>query len=414
MRSRAEWALRAVAVASLLLLIWSALQPEGTAPRAATERGGLERTLVDATRRAVTGLQLSFDTVPGPAQRDWLRAIAAAGTAVEWRAPDMVPVAITAAAVPEPERRTRVRVAAPAGATVILSDALGAIDTVPVSGTSSTRVLRTASGTLSVTAPGVRARGPVPPPAAVRRILVLGSAGWESKFVIAALEEAGWTVDASLRVAPGVETRQGPAHALDTTRYSAVVALDAAAISAAAAINRFVSSGGGAILAGAVTRAPGFARMTPGTTGTRRAPDPRPGAVLTGLRGDAVVLERQTAGALVAARRSGLGRVVASGYDDTWRWRMRRPPDAPAEHREWWTSLVSAVAYAPPAPTVAVDSTQDPAPAAALFAALGPPSRLTAAAVAGNGRMPPEWLLFGLFLTALLAEVLSRRLRGLA
>lgn len=414
MRSRAEWALRAAVLAALALLLWRTARPPEPLKATVTTRGALSRALADATREPLAALSLDFDSVPDRVHRDWLGAIRAAGTSVTWNARELSPVAIAAAMVPEPEGRIRVVVGGSDTVGVVLSDALGAIDTIRAGAAPAARLLRTASGTVSATAPGVRATAPPVAPLRVRRLLLLGSAGWESKFAIAALEEAGWTVDARIRVAPGVETRQGADLSLDTARYSAVVALDGAAAQSAGAIERYVAAGGGAVLAGAATRLPAFARITPASAGARRVAEPRSGLVLGGVKSDAVVLESRADQPLVAARRSGTGRVIASGYDETWKWRMQRADDAPAAHREWWTALVSAVAYAPPVTPGDSLGAGDPAPVAALTAVLGPPSDGTRGSAAPGSRLPPAWLLFGVLLAALIGETVSRRLRGAA
>jgi hypothetical protein len=211
-----------------------------------------------------------------------------------------------------------------------------------------------------------------------------------------------------------VETTQGAAIALDTARYSAVVALDGAAAPSAGAIERYVAAGGGAVLAGAATRRPALSRITPASAGARRVAEPRSGLVLAGVKSDAVVLESRADQPLVAARRSGTGRVIASGYDETWKWRMQRADDAPAAHREWWTALVSAVAYAPPVTAGDSPGAGDPAPVAALTAVLGPPSDRARGSAAPGSRVPPAWLLFGVLLAALIGETVSRRSRGAA
>ncbi|MDQ3515857.1 MAG: hypothetical protein M3403_03650, partial [Gemmatimonadota bacterium] len=229
MRSRAEWALRAVALTALVLLIWTVVRPAALQPRISDARGGLETALVNATRRPVAALDVVVDSVPTALHRDWLAAIRAAGTKVSWSGRALPPVAVATSPVAEPESRIRVSVAGGDSTEVVLSDQLGAIDTVQARAMPSSRLLRTATGWVSASAQGSRAVTAVANPVQVRRVLVLASAGWESKFVVAALEEAGWTVDARLRVAPGVETRQGPDYPLDTARYSAVIALDAAA-----------------------------------------------------------------------------------------------------------------------------------------------------------------------------------------
>lgn len=405
--------LRAVTLSALMLLIWHAVNPAELPPAVVAARGGLDRALLDATRRPVATLALTLDSTPGAVQRDWLGAVRAVGTAVAWSGQGLRPVGIAASPVAEPEQRIRVAVAGADGSTVVLSDQLGFIDTLRVQGAGASKLLRTASGSLVATAGGSRAVATRPTHLQVRRVLVIASAGWESKFLIVALEEAGWLVDARIRVAPGVETRQGGDFPLDTARYSAVIALDGAAASHATAIERYVSSGGGAILAGAAARLPAFVRITAGVGGSRRTGDPRDGIVLTGLKADAVILESQGAAPLVAARRSGSGRVVSSGYDESWQWRMRRAAEAPAGHRAWWTALVSAVAYVP-ASTGDIGGASDPAPLAALTAVLGPPSETARNVAGGSSRIPPAWLIFGVLLASLLGEVASRRYRGLA
>ena len=414
MRSRAEWALRAAAVAALALLLWGTLRPSEKGADVLVVRGALGHGLENATRHPVTAVAVELDSTPGAVHRDWLAAVRATGTDVAWRG-SFQPIVIGAASVPEPEARVRVVVAAQDSARIVLSDGLGTIDTIAGSGGGSSRLLRTATGLLSASAANSRGTAALPTASRVRRVLVLGAAGWETKFVVAALEEAGWTVDARIRVAPGIETTQGGALPLDTARYSAVIALDGSAGSMATAIERYVGAGGGAILAGSSTRLPAFARIVPASAGRRRTAEPRAGLVLAGLRRDAVVLESQGGVAMVAARRVGFGRAVASGYDETWRWRMRRAADGASAHREWWTAVVSAVAYVPAHPARDSSATADPAPVAALVAALGPQSdndmmKPTASVV----WVPPTWLLFGVLLFSLLGEVVSRRLRGLS
>jgi hypothetical protein len=413
MRSRAEWALRAVVLAALGLLFMVALRSAERARQTVVVRGGLRRALVDATRRPVAALAVELDSVPGPVERDWLAAIRDAGTSVTWSAGDIEPIAIATAAVAEPEGRVRLVIGGADSADAVVADALGAIDTVELRGNSASRLLRTATGSVTASTRGVRATAPLPAPARVRRLLVLAAAGWESKFAVAALEEAGWIVDARIRVAPGSETRQGADFGLDTARYSAVIALDGAAAASAAAIERYVAAGGGAVLSGAVTRLPAFTRVTPAVATTRRVPEPRGGVALGAVKPGAVVLQSERGAPLVVAGRTGLGRVLATGYGETWRWRMRAASDAPAQHREWWGALVSAVAYAPPAARDSASFAGDPAPVAALTAALGPRSTSRQPHAGRLSRVPP-WLLFGLFLISLLGEVVSRRLRGLA
>jgi hypothetical protein len=264
-------------------------------------------------------------------------------------------------------------------------------------------------------------------PAAARRdslrlrpVLVTGMATWESKFVVVALEEAGWDVRARLSVAPGAVVVQGADVPIDTSRLSAVVLLDSMSAPPATILRRFVESGGGLIAAASAGAIPGLAGLLPGRGARRRpgmvgaldGPEPRSGLVgrvFTTVARDAVPLERRGAEPIVLAARAGIGRVLQVGYEDTWRWRMIGGSDAPDAHRSWWSALVSSAAYAPP---VAIDAPlTDEAPLAAAIASLGPPSDVTAAA-SGGARPPWEAILFAVASLAFLGEWTSRRLRG--
>jgi hypothetical protein len=131
---------------------------------------------------------------------------------------------------------------------------------------------------------------------------------------------------------------------------------------------------------------------------------------VSSLKQDAVTLERRGDGIAVAARRVGAGRVVQMGYDDSWRWRMAGAPGSENAHREWWSRLVSAVAYAPSAPST-TRVTDESAPLARLVDAIGP-ARPTAAGVTDRAPVDRR-ILIALMMILLLAEWASRRLRGL-
>jgi hypothetical protein len=238
-----------------------------------------------------------------------------------------------------------------------------------------------------------------------------------------ALEERGWQVDAEVGLAPRSEMRQGSPSPIDTGRYAAVVVTDSTAATAAGRLVAYVQSGGGLVLAGSAAAMPGLRDLVPGTIGTLVPPAPAgPGDSLapaamrrlgllpvSRLRADAVPLEMRDRDVAVAARRVGPGRVVQSGYLDTWRWRMGSASGEVA-HRDWWAGLVSAVAYAPAADRPAGPGS-DNAPAAALVNALGPMTANSAGPAAPAGPGGRTWL-FALIVMALLAEWASRRLRG--
>jgi hypothetical protein len=252
-------------------------------------------------------------------------------------------------------------------------------------------------------------------------VLVLGRAGWESKFVAAALEESGWTVRARLPAAPGVVVADPGLLPVDSSRYAAVIALDSSAADLAPALARFVAQGGGLVLAGEAPSVAALRALAPATTAARR-----PGRILldgdsvtradlpmrplASIRIDAVALEvnparKETA---VAARRAGLGRVLTIGYDESWRWRMLGGASGLAAHRAWWSRVVGLVAAEGPSATVV--AARDAAPTAALIDALGPPMAIGPAANPPGRPLQPIMLVAVVLL--LLAETASRRFRG--
>jgi hypothetical protein len=381
------------------------------------------------TTRPVPAVYARLDSTPAPVTRAWLAALRGAGARVAWGADSLVPVALALAPVRDPAGGVRVTVAAPAGSRVAVRDAAGVLDTLEASGVGASLVVPAAGDTLAARAAGTVARAALADSLGIRRVLVIGRVGWESKFVVAALEERGWGVSARLALAPGRDVSQGAELPLDTSRFAVVVALDNSAARDAARIARFVGTGGGLVVAGEAAALPALAALSPGTLAERDAGtvgplpvnEPRTGLALTPvarLRSDAVALERRRNSAVaVAARRAGVGRVVQVGYDDTWRWRMSGADGAPDAHREWWARVVGAAAYAPrPVPAdgdARPASSLDGAPVAHLVAALGPSSPPPAHARPGRDTRVPHWLPFVLAALALLGEWGSRRLRGL-
>ena len=304
--------------------------------------------------------------------------------------------------------------------TGVLTDTLGVIDTVSLRDGGATATLTPARGL------GFIARGAhIPLVVAARdtlpwRALVLARAGWEAKFVMAALEEQGWTVSARLAVAPGVDVTQGAPRELDRSgfkleQFDVVVVLDSGLITPdAAAITKFVRGGGGLVLAGEGALAlRSIAPAVPAGLPTRA---PRGDAVvmreslplraLTSVRADAVLLETRGRAAAVAARVEGNGRVVQLGYDDTWRWRMQGGATAVADHRAFWARALSGAA--PDRGTLPL--APEGAPRARLVDAWGPMTASPAGSRRGSGT---RWL-WPLLAMLLVAEWMSRRTRGAA
>lgn len=396
-----ERAGRAVAFALLALTLWRVVAATGAAdaPRVHAALGGG----VDARTR------------------DSLAALAGAGARVTWSGA-IAPVAAMAEPVREPAAGWRVSVVSREAAA--LGDSLGPLDSLDAGG--GTLIATGVRGALTATEGATTARALPADTAALGRVLVLGRAGWESKFVIAALEEQGWLVDARLRVGAGIDVTQGGATTPSLARHAAVVVLDTAVGREDAAIQRFVRAGGGLVLAGEGTAAPSIqsllparvVRVEPAETRDFAGHEPThalPLHALGALRPDAVLLESRDGTPAVAARRVGAGRVVQMGYTETWRWRMQAESRGVEEHRAYWSRLVgtaAAASFAPRAGDAVTDAGADAAPLALTVAALGPASDAPARA-APRGPALPLWMV-ALILALLVAEWASRRTRGAA
>jgi hypothetical protein len=429
---RLERVLRALTLLSLGALLLQSLRDapgasRGTAPRT-TDSRGLHDALVQWTARETPSrVHVTLARVPSPQDRDWLTALGKAGTPVTWDGAP-APTAVAVERMADPARGSRVFVAAPAGSRVDLRDALGALDPLDVAAAGGATSVPAGAGVVRARVGDTEASTLARDSLVLRRVLVLGEAAWETKFVAAALAEAGWRVDARFAVAPSGDAVQGAPSAVDTARYSAVVALDSSGARQATAIAAFVRAGGGLVVASSAATIPALRPLLPAAqaiapTTTRRFDEdsfaPRRAlalSALSALASDAVALEWRDGAIAVAAHRAGRGRVLQLGYLDSWRWRMAgAASDAAAAHRSWWSSLVSAVAYAPHFPLGSSAAT-DPAPYAALVDRLGPPRRLERGGARTTLKtIEPEllrpWVL-GLFGVSLLAELALRRMRG--
>ncbi|MEO8636669.1 MAG: hypothetical protein ABI587_15450 [Gemmatimonadales bacterium] len=407
---------------ALATLLWLTVEAVG----ARSAGTGVEVT-APLTQRALAGwstapladtLSFRFDTAPSRLYRDWLVALRRAGTGIRWIDGGIPALVVEADRRPDPAGVVIVRVSGPAGVAVRLDDDLGALDSLVLGSSGGTLRLPSAAGlvraTLRTPARSViatSASGPVRPP---RHVVVLGAAGWEMKFVVAALTERGWVVDARFGVAPGLAVTQGRPFPLDTARHAAVIALDSTAASYARSIVTFLRDGGGALLAPDAAKITELRALAPGRIGTLvRPPLSTGGSVsrevlalheLAPLLDDAFALERRGAQVAVAVRRVGAGRIGQVGYRETWRWRMAGGPDGIAGHRAWWAALVASVAYDGGPAAVGTD---EPAPRAALLSTLGAPS--VGAAHSSRALFP---FVLMLLIGCLFGEWSSRRLRG--
>ena len=426
-RLAAERALRGVAFAAMIVLAWrlAAGRASVDSTQVATTRS-LDSALVRWSASGPTRATIDAEAIPSSRQRAWLVALRRTGTTLTWSTTDSSGGAATVEAGLLAGSPHRVTALAGANRDVMLSDDLGTIDSARggPDGVIGWRVspigqARVALGRSTATS---TARDSL----VVRPVLVIGQAGWESRFVVTALEEDGWSIRAQLTVAPGAVVRQGPTVRIDTATLSAVVLLDSTSRVEASELSRFVREGGGVVASGPGTNHPALRRASfqrdaaqisqypvSAAIGALLGPTPREGlsARSFGMRPGSVAIEMRGDAPVVVARRVESGRVIVTGYDDTWRVRMVPASEsAPETHRTWWSSLVAGAAYARP---VSRDvGPVDEAPLAATISALGPPTALGRSA---PGRSWPwdAWLA-AIAAAGLLAEWLSRRLRGVA
>ena len=410
-------------IAALALMLWQSLHEQTDSSGQSVRARGVGGDVLarwSSASRAPAAIHLQLDSVPTPVERAWLSALGGAGSTVTWSG-DIPPVMIDAEPVASPSGGTKILLAAPAGSSVTMSDDIGVIDTLQTQNRGASLAINSATGNLTARVRGSVASTPQPDSLVLHKVLVIGDAGWESKFVVAALEEEGWKVEAFIRVAPGVDITQGATAVIDTSRYSAVVALDGAASPYANRIVEFVQMGGGALLAPQAASINAMLPLRAGSVG-RPAPGSRaiqvngsvslatlPIAPIASLRNDAILLEQRAGAVTIAARRIGAGRAIQLGYEDTWRWRMAGGEGAVREHRLWWTRLVGSVAYAPRA---SANGTADEAPMLGLVAAIGPTTRTATSSNLSGVRADWGVWLFALLALALLGEVASRRLSG--
>jgi len=423
LRHRFELAARAGAIAMLAWMLARSAAPRDTATvQERTDSHALSAALASWTLAPEpTAVHVTAAFAPAEREREWLRALAHAGVRVSWSGDSLPATAIEVAARNDPAGGVRAYVAAPAGGRAMLSDAVGLLDTLGIAPGTNALVLPVSVGALDVLVGHQHARAAAPDSLLPRQVVVLGRAGWEGKYVMAALEERGWKVSSRLRVAPNVFVTQGTPLALDTAHASVVIALDSSTASYASAISAFERSGGGVVLAGDAPLASGLRALAPGRTGPRIAAASLSFASTTprralgffpivSLASDAVPLESRDGRVIVAARRAGAGRVVQLGYDETWRWRLAGSGDAPTAHRDYWSTVVSAAAYRAATPVASESQTGDATPLASLYADLGAPTPPTAATLHVTPGL--RWWMFAALALLLLAEWASRRLRG--
>lgn len=423
-RQTLERALRVAALGLVGFALWRSLKPVDSRTAIRIESVNLATEFPSLMLTSPSAVHVTFAASPRPVDRDALHALSHAGTQVTWSSTSLQPLAMTSARLREPGGAVRITVAAVAP--VEIGDELAIIDSVLPAKNGSTVIAAEPSGTLRATEGKTSATVKSGAAPLLHPVLVLGRVSFEAKFIMAALEERGWIVDARLIVAPGATVTQGKPAALDTSHFSAVIALDTSLGAAGPLLAHYVNSGGGLILVGDAASAAAVRALAPAHVGARtqgttrdvqtKAPlDGLPLQPLETLRADAVRLGARAGKVTLAARREGAGRVLQVGFNETWRWRMQGGDDAVATHRLWWSRLVASVAYAAAtsnavgAAVTSDGSSAEGAPLARIYDAFGPASAPSVVLTSSRGL--PAWLL-PLICMLLLAEWASRRLRG--
>lgn len=373
--------------------------------------------LANLTRHeAVRNIHFALNGTPTAVERAWQHALSVSGSTVTWSG-RLTPIALSAHPVAAPGASHSVAAYAARGTAIKLRDDISLIDSVTTKSDFLTLPLTVVSGRIRAIAGGDSASVTLLDSAVLKRVLVLGRAGWETKFVLAALEEAGWQTDALVFIAPGVVVKQGVAASIDTAYYSAVVALDETAAPRVNEIRTFVRSGGGLIIGEAAARSPEFTQLrvsisAPAGSRTVSAADTvsRSSAPISPLqiRPDAIPIEQRGRDVAVAGRRIDFGRVVQIAFTDTWRWRLQGNLRSMLDHRDWWSGVVSKVANSRRVTNPAVD---DRAPYAGLVEIAGAPISIPQVSKPISERSNQLFWIIALF-ALLLAELTSRRLRG--
>lgn len=405
------------AFALLAFLVFRAVLPQGDSLSPDTIIAHIAD--LPALTRNASGSIIHFELegTPGVTERAWENALRSARNSITWSG-DLHPVVVSGKPNANPERGHTVSGYAPRDSLIMVRDNISTIDSASNHARFISIPIAVSSGLVRAVTEHDSASVELLDSALLRSALVIGRAGWETKFVIAALEEAGWRTDALIFVAPSVITTQGPVTSIDTAHYSAVVALDESAGLHARDIDAFVRSGGGLVLGEAAARSPGFAQLRVSAS----APTPRSTSIdgdtvshgsapftRLDIRPSAVAIEQRAGDITVAAIRVDFGRVIQVGFADTWRWRMQGSQQSIIDHRDWWSGLVSNVAYAPTISNAATDN--DGAPYAEFVSIAGPPA--TNEPSAKNVSESTSDLIWILFLFGLLmSEWTSRRLRG--
>src|SRR5688500_18487405 len=175
-----ERALRGVVVLALAVLLWQSLrEPTDSAERRVSSRGGaVSGSLREwTTSPMISSIRVQLDSIPSQTERAWLGALTGAGSRLMWSG-DIPFVMIDAHPVASPAGGTSVTLAAPTGAPIVLRDEVGVIDSVTAERHGIGVVLGSTINRVTARVGGSVASTVLSDSVLLRKILVMGNAGW--------------------------------------------------------------------------------------------------------------------------------------------------------------------------------------------------------------------------------------------
>jgi len=171
-------------------MLWQSLRPanDTAAPSVRSDAVGSGK-LAEWSRLPVAPreIQLRPNSVPGAVEREWLRALAGAGSRVSWNG-NLPATMIAIDPIASPSSGALISVAGPRASATVLRDDIGVIDTLELQRGGTSASVPTSAGTFTADISGSIASANLDDSLTLRRVLVIGTAGWESKFVVAGLE----------------------------------------------------------------------------------------------------------------------------------------------------------------------------------------------------------------------------------
>jgi len=216
-RGALEWLCRLTALILLAWLLIHAIRVRRNGSVDQATAATLGRKLVEwSTSAPPSAVHVSLDHPPAGRERDWLAALPGANTAVAWSGSSLTPTAVSMEPRVDPAHGADASIAAQNSMIVTLSDTLGPLESARAVGSGARVYVPKVRSIVDARAGSIVARAAVRDSVDLHKLLLIGQAGWEAKFTLAALEERGWVVDAHIIVSPKSDVLQGKILAIDT------------------------------------------------------------------------------------------------------------------------------------------------------------------------------------------------------